>query len=63
MHICIYICFLLVIPPLAVYSVCFGIAFRSSGFDALLSVVRSYYRFHIFQHLLHVLFAFSGNVV
>ena len=52
---------LVVIPPLAVFSVHFCSAYRSFSFSC--QVVYSYYRFSIFQHFLHVLFAFWRNVV
>ena len=54
---------LVVIPRLPVVSIRLCIVFHSFGFSCHFSVVCPYYKFSIFQHLLHVLFAFSENVV
>ena len=56
--------YLVVIPPLAVFPVCFYFAFRSFGFSChFLEQFLPINKFSIFQHLLHVLSAFLGNVV
>ena len=47
----------------SIFSSFFTLLFVLLVFYAIFSLVYSYYRFSIFQYLLHVLFAFFGNVV
>ena len=54
---------LVVIPPLAIISVDFALLFIILVFRVIYSVVCSYHRFSIFQHLLHVLLACLWNAV